>query len=62
VDEDQALIPCLVCSRPFKKKVPWQENCSDKCRLKAFRLKQAAKIADQIREDVYKLLVEKIVK
>jgi predicted nucleic acid-binding Zn ribbon protein len=62
MSEDSCLIPCPVCQKPFKKKVPWQENCSDKCRSKAFKLKQAARIADQIRDDVYKLLVEKLVK
>jgi hypothetical protein len=62
MSEDSYPIPCSVCQKLFKKKVPWQENCSDKCRAKAFRLKQAAKIADQIREDVYKMLVERLVK
>jgi hypothetical protein len=62
MSEDSCLIPCTVCQKPFKKKVPWQDKCSDKCRAKAFRLKQAAKIADQIREDVYNLLIEKLEK
>jgi hypothetical protein len=60
--EEHCLIPCPVCTRPFFKKVPWQENCSDKCRSKSFKLKQAAKIADQVREDVYNLLIERLVK
>jgi len=62
MNEDSCLIPCPVCTRPFKKKVPWQENCSDKCRLMAFKLKKAAKIADAVREEVYKMLVERLVK
>jgi|GEM_PF-3149308 hypothetical protein len=62
MDEGQALPPCPVCCRPFKKKVPWQENCSDRCRLKAFRLRQAARIADDVRERVYEILAEKLVK
>jgi predicted nucleic acid-binding Zn ribbon protein len=61
-DDDQALMPCPVCGEPFKKKVPWQESCSDKCRIKAFRLRQAAKIADEVRERVYEILAEKMVK
>jgi hypothetical protein len=59
---DQAIAICQGCGEPFKKKVRWQEHCSDKCRWKSFKLRQAARIADQIREDVYRILIERLVK
>jgi len=62
VSDNSYPIPCPVCQKPFKKRVPWQENCSEKCRIKAFHLRKAAKIADEVREDVYRMLVERLVK
>jgi len=61
MNEDSRLIPCPVCSSPFKQ-AHGRKHCSEKCRIKAFYLREAAKIADQVREDVYKMLVERLLK
>jgi hypothetical protein len=70
MDEDQ---PCPVCCKPFKKKVAWQENCSSKCRLKAYWIRQIDMIIAILREELHraiddffqkmrKILVERLVK
>jgi hypothetical protein len=58
MDEDQTLTPCAVCSKPFKKKRAWQENCSDKCRLKAYWIRQIDKIIAILREEMHKAIDE----
>jgi len=70
---DQVLTPCPVCGEPFKKKVSWQVNCSDKCRLKAYWIRQIDKIVGILQEELHnaideffdkmrKILVERLVK
>lgn len=50
---------CPVCQGPLSGR---RQYCSDKCRRLAYWEKLAARIADEVRDTVYKKLIEKLVK
>ena len=37
-----------------------QVYCSDKCRMLAYRMREAARISDEVRKEVYELLIRKL--
>jgi len=46
--------PCPICGGPLK---PRQKYCSDRCRLKAFRIRQVNRIVERIRRELIKEIV-----
>ncbi len=57
--EQVAAPACPHCGGPLK---PRQKYCSDKCRRLVYWEKQAARIADEVRAEVYEILIKKLVK
>lgn len=51
VDGHSDAIRCPICGAHLN---PRQKYCSNKCRLKAFRIRQVEKIIDRIREELIK--------
>jgi predicted nucleic acid-binding Zn ribbon protein len=50
---------CPVCEAELK---PRQKYCSGRCRVRAFRLREAARIADEVRAEVYQILARRMIK
>jgi predicted nucleic acid-binding Zn ribbon protein len=50
---------CPICGEPLKQR---QKYCCTACRVIAYKLREAARIADDVREKTYKVLCEAILK
>jgi predicted nucleic acid-binding Zn ribbon protein len=59
---DSSLKPCASCPVLFKPVKRNQDHCSPKCRLRSHYIRKAARIADEVREEVFQILCEKMVK